>query len=110
MLANNSIQNDMLDIYNGTVFEYANLLQSLTNSSSRTDLDTFYLSRTDSLSLFMKASPGREFYGFIAEVLVYPTSQYLSSEIYFELSDSQFSHNQLGALRYIPDGDKSVKI
>lgn len=99
MLVNNTIQNDTLDIYNGTLFRQQDLLKSLSNGSSSIELDTFYMSYTDTLSLSMRASVGREFYGFIAEVLVFPTSQYLSSENYIEFSDSQIVGNQLGALR-----------
>ena len=103
----NKIQNDTLEIYNGTLFEQKYLMQSLTNQSSKLDLERFYLSRTDSLSIFMKASMGREYYGFIAEVLVYPTSQYLSTENYIEISDSEFSHNQLGGLSYVTAGERN---
>jgi hypothetical protein len=107
MLANNTIQNDTIEIYNGTLFEDKYLMYSLSNTSSRPELERFYLSKTDSLSLFMKASIGREYYGFIAEVLVYPTSQYLSTENYIELSDSELSNNQLGALSYVSAGERN---
>ena len=100
MLVNNTVQNDTLGIYNGTSFESKDLIKSLTNGSSSSELNAFYLSRTDSLSIYMKASVGREYYGFIAEVLIYPTSQYLSSDNYVEFSDSQFINNQLGVLRF----------
>ena len=107
MLVNNTVQNDTLEIYNGTVFQQTNLMASLTNGSSRDEQEKFYLSRTDSLSLYMKASIGREVYGFIAEVLVYPTSQYLSTDNYIEIADSEMSSNQFGALSYVSAGERS---
>ncbi len=107
MLVNNTVQNDTLEFYNGTMFQQTNLMASLTNGSSRDDQEKFYLSRTDSLSLYMKASIGRELYGFIAEVLVYPTSQYLSTENYIEIADSEMNNNQFGALSYVSAGERS---
>ncbi len=107
MLVNNTVQNDTLEIYNGTLFKQSFLMASLNNGSSRNEQDRFYLSKTDSLSLYLKASIGREYFGFIAEVLVYPTSQYLSTENYIELSDSEVYKNQFGALSYVSTGERN---
>ena len=42
-------------------------MTSLTNGSSSEEFERFYLSKTDTLSIFLKASVGREYHGFIAE-------------------------------------------
>jgi len=111
MLANNTAQEDTLDIFNATnQLDKTTLIQSFSNGSDQSQLNMFYLSRTDSLAVLIKASPGREYFGFIAEVLIYPTSQYLSSENFVELSDSQMEFNQLGALRYVTTGERSPSL
>lgn len=106
-LVNDTIQNDTVEIYNGTLFRLENLMASVSNSSSSQHLEQFYLSKTDSLSVFMKASPGREYNGFIAEVLIYPTAQYLLTDTYIELSDSHFYFNQLGAVNIQTAGERN---
>jgi len=110
MLVNNTVQNDTLEIYNGTLFNKSFLMASLTNGSLKSEQERFYLSRTDSLSIYLKASIGREYFGFIAEVLVYPTSQYLSTENYIELSDSEVYKSQLGALQYVSSGERNPNL
>ena len=107
MLVNNTVLNDTIEIYNGTLFKQDYLMTLLTNASSQEAFDKFYLSRSDSLSVYMRASAGREFYGFIAEVLVYPTAQYLLPDTYIELSDSDVSNSQLGALSYVTAGERN---
>ena len=106
-LVNNTIQNDTVEIYNGTLFHPSHLMASVSNSSSYSVYEKFYLSGSESLSLFVKASPGREYFGFIAEVLIYPTAQYLLTDTYIELSDSQFAGNQLGALSFVTAGERN---
>ncbi len=111
MLANNTVQNDTLDIFNASHrLDSTTLLHSFSNGSDRSQLETFYLSRTDSLAVLIKASPGREMFGFIAEVLIFPTSHYLSSENFVELSDSQLAFGQLGAIRYVTAGERSPSL
>lgn len=68
MLANNTVQNDTLDLYDALSFEREHLIRSLSNGSGSAELETFYLSKSDSLTLLMKASVGQEYHGFIAEV------------------------------------------
>lgn len=68
MFVNNTVQNDTLDIYDALGFEREHLVRSLGNGSSPEDLETFYLSKSDSLTLLMKASGGQQYHGFIAEV------------------------------------------
>jgi hypothetical protein len=106
-LVNNTILNDTIEIYNGTVFKPNHLIKSLSNHSRQDDLDTFYLSRTSSLSLFIKAGAGAEYFGFIAEVLIYPTAQYLLTDAYIELSDSEINNNQLGAISLVSAGERN---
>ena len=107
LLANNTVQNDTVEVYNGTLFKQANLMASLTNGSGIGAFERFYLSQTDTLSLFMRASAGREFYGFIAEVLIYPTAQYLSPNTHIELSDNEIKNNQLGAISLVTAGERN---
>jgi hypothetical protein len=108
MLVNNTVQNDTIDIYNGTLFNNKYLMTSLSNGSDPEAFERFYLSKTDTLSIFMKASIGREFNGFIAEILVFPTSQYLLTDTYIELADSEFSNNQMGAISYVTAGERNT--
>lgn len=110
MLVNNTIQNDTIEIYNGTLFRKSNLMTVLSNQSSVDEFERFYLSKTDSLSVYLRAGVGREYYGFIAEVLVYPTSQYLSTDTYIELSDSDIKSNEMGALRYVSAGERNPNL
>lgn len=107
MLVNNTVQNDTIEIFNGTLFKHSNLMTSLSNGSSSEDFEKFYLSKTNTLSVFMKASIGREYFGFIAEVLIYPTSQYLLTDTYIELSDSEIKNNLLGALSFVSAGERN---
>ncbi|CAF0869334.1 unnamed protein product [Brachionus calyciflorus] len=109
-LVNNTVLNDTIEIYNGNLFKSNNLIQILNNSSKTEYLEKFYLSNTGSLSIFITASPGREYHGFIAEVLIFPTSQYLLSDTYIELSDSEFSNNQLGSLNLVTAGERNPNI
>ena len=110
MLVNNTVQNDTIEIYNGTLFNRKYLMTSLTNGSDSESFERFYLSKTDTLSLFMRASIGREFNGFIAEILVFPTSQYLLTDTYIELSDSEFSNNQMGAVSFVTAGERNPNV
>jgi hypothetical protein len=82
-------------------------MASVSNSSAYSVYENFYVSHTDTLSLFMKASPGREYYGFIAEVLIYPTAQYLLTDTYIELSDSELVSNQLGGMSFVTAGERN---
>ena len=107
MLVNNTVQNDTLEIYNGTLFNQKYLMASLTNGSDSEAFERFYLSKTDTLSVFLKASVGREYHGFIAEILVYPTAQYLLTDTYIEVSDSEMSNNQLGAVSFVTAGERN---
>lgn len=109
-LVNNTVLNDTVEIFSGIKFNQNNLMQSLTNESKIEQLEKFYLSQTDSLSVFMSASPGREYYGFVAEVLLFPTAQYLLSDTYIELSDSEFSDNQLGAISFTSAGERNPNL
>lgn len=106
-LVNSTITNDTVEIYNGTLFRQEYLLKQFNNGSHADDLESFYLSRTNSLSLFMRAGVGAEYYGFIAEVLIYPTAQYLLTDTYIELSDSELTKNQLGALSFASAGERN---
>ena len=56
MLVNNTIQNDTFEIYNGTLFQSKHLMSTLSNGSSRADLEQFYLSNTGTLSVYMKVN------------------------------------------------------
>lgn len=109
-LVNNSIINDSIDIYNGTIFEPKTLMKTLTNRSSVDELETFYSSQTSSLSVFIKAGPGAEFFGFIAEVLIYPTAQYLPTDAIIEISDSELNSNQLGAISFASVGERNQQL
>ena len=109
-LVNNTVQNDTIEIYNGTLFNQKFLMGTLTNGSTDADFQRFYMSQTDTLSIYIKASVGREFYGFIAEVLTYPSSQYLSPNSYVEISDTEIRENQLGSINFISAGERSQKL
>ncbi|RNA26979.1 bark beetle isoform X1 [Brachionus plicatilis] len=109
-LVNNTVLNDTVEIYSGSKFNGNGLMQSLTNATSVDHLEKFYLSQEDSLSILMSASPGREYHGFVAEVLLFPTSQYLLSDTYIELSDSQFTNNQLGAVNLMSAGERNPNV
>jgi hypothetical protein len=106
-LINNTVQNDTIELYNGTVFRRHFLMKTLNNGSSSNDFASFYLSGSDTLSIYFKASAGREYYGFIAEVIVYPAAQYLSTDTYIEFSDSIMTNNQLGSLSYVSAGERN---
>lgn len=108
-LVNNTVQNDTIEIYNGTLFNQKYLLATLTNGSTEFDFQRFYISTTDTLSIYLKASVGRENYGFIAEVLTYPSSQYLSPDSFIEISDSEIKSNQLGSLNFVSAGERNQK-
>ena len=109
-LVNNTVQNDTIEIYNGTLFNQRFLMGTLTNGSTDMDFQRFYISQTDTLSIYIKASVGREYYGFIAEVLTYPSSQYLSPNSYVEISDTEIRENQLGSISFISAGERSQKL
>ena len=106
-LVNNTVQNDTIEIYNGTVFNQKYLIATLTNGSTELQYQQFYMSKTDTLSIFLKASVGREYYGFIAEVLTYPTAQYLSPDSFIELFDNDIRSNQLGSISFATAGERN---
>ena len=64
----------------------------------------------EALSLYMRASCGREHMGFIAEIIVFPTAQYLLTDTYIEVSDSTLVGNQLGALDYSSAGERNANV
>ena len=105
-LINNTVLNDSIQIY----LNKNKIVKWLSNSSSMEHLNQLYTSQSDSLSVFITASPGREYYGFVAEVLLFPTSQYLLSDTYIELSDSEFANNQLGAVSLSSAGERNPSI
>jgi hypothetical protein len=109
-LVNNTVQNDTIEIYNGTVFNKNFLIKTISNGSLDSDIQTFYVSKTDTLSIYMKASVGREYYGFIAEIISYPTSQYLSPDTFIELTDSEFHNNQQGAFGLVSAGERNPNV
>lgn len=109
-LVNNTILNDTVEIYNGTLFKRSHLMHALTNESRSGELEQFYLSRTSSLSVFVKAGAGAEFFGFVAEVLIYPTAQYLLTDAYMEISDSELNTNQLGAISLATAGERNPHV
>ena len=90
MFVNNTAQNDTLEIFDAVGFERAHLMQSLGNGSSRVELESFYLSKSDALSLLMKASVGREYHGFIAEVNFHFTNHIFHFKILQIIFDNFF--------------------
>jgi hypothetical protein len=109
-LVNNTVQNDTIEIYNGTVFNKNFLIKTISNGSVDSEMQNFYVSKTDTLSVYMKASVGREYYGFIAEIISFPTSQYLSPDTFIELTDSAFDLNQQGALNLVSAGERNPNV
>lgn len=109
-LVNNTILNDTVEIYNGTLFMPDHLIKSLSNHSHPDELEHFYLSRSGSLSMFIKAGAGAEFFGFMAEVLIYPTAQYLLTDAYIEISDSELNTNQIGAVQLASAGERNPHV
>lgn len=109
-LPNDTVLNDSIEIFSRMRLDQSSVIQSLTNSSPIEHLNKLYLSESDSLSVLIRAGPGREYLGFVAEILMFPTSQYLLSDTYIELSDSAFGHNQLGAVNLASAGERNPSV